>query len=98
MTDITDEDRARARSFLYPDATMRYSSVDELATAFAQARRAGIVEGLRMGADECVQLWKDAPNTREDGYRQNWISHGCVECRNHLRALADKREEDDDDH
>lgn len=45
-------------------------------------------KALEEAAAECLRVWKDAPNTREDGFTQNTISHGCSASAAAIRVLA----------
>lgn len=36
---------------------------------------------------QSLDIWRNAPNTRESGFRQNEISHGCIASAEAIRAL-----------
>lgn len=42
---------------------------------------------LEDAARVAEELWRNAPNTRESGFRQNEISHGCIASAEAIRAL-----------
>lgn len=39
-------------------------------------------------AEACIELFRAAPNTKESGYKQNQISHGCIACAAAIRSLT----------
>ena len=92
---IPDRFDATARAIL--DAIHRNPGIagepdlhTRIAEALRDADKAGAIRALEMAAEECERLWKEAPNDRESGFRQNYLSHGCLASSKEIRKLADE--------
>ena len=55
--------------------------------AIRHAITTAVNEALELAAKECLKIWKESPNTRESGFRQNEISHGCVASAEAIRKM-----------
>lgn len=87
----TSEDRARDRIFKIFDKKIKpYLILGANLPNIREALLEAIDQAVKEEREACAviveKVWKEAPNTRESGFRQNQISHGCIASAKAIRA------------
>ena len=84
--EIVASQQDETNPYVYPVDAIESALKEYASLAFDK----GYKKGLLRGAEIAMRFWKSAINTKESGFKQNLISHGCIASAEAISKEAEK--------